>query len=452
MNRLKKFPSDFVWGTATSSFQIEGATAEDGRGESIWDRFCKLPGRVKNGDTGDIACDHYHLYEQDIKLMKELGIQAYRFSVAWPRIFPTGIGQPNLQGLDFYKRLVDCLLENGIDPLLTLYHWDLPQALQDHGGWTNREMADYFTMYASTLFQELGDVVKKWGTHNEPWVASYKGYSLGNSAPGYTDFRSYLKASHHMLLGHGKVVQAFRELSPKDGQIGITLNIDPTYPAEETEACRKAAQIKDGFQNRWFLDPILKGAYPKDMLDLYTGFTNFEYIQEGDLKTVSQPIDYLGLNFYSISTNKPGDQGELGFLGIEQASTGRPQTFMGWEIEPQGLYDTLRRFQRDYGNIPVYITENGAAYDDQVEPDGSINDEDRKEYVKAHLEACWRAIQDGMNVKGYYLWSFLDNFEWRSGYTKRFGIVRVDYDTQKRTPKKSAFWYKEVIKNNSISD
>lgn len=446
-----QFPKDFVWGTATSSYQIEGATKEDGRGESIWDRFCKLPGRIRNGDNGDVACNHYHLYESDVKLMKSLNIQSYRFSVAWPRIFPSGIGDPNQKGLDFYKRLIDCLLVNNIDPFLTLNHWDLPQELQDKGGWTNRDVADYFAEYSSYLFKELGDVVNKWGTHNEPMVVSYKGYSSGVSAPGYKDFRLHLKASHHLMLAHGKAVKAFREFGPKNGEIGITLNIDPTYPADDSEENKKAAIIKDGFQNRWFLDPVLKGSYPADMLELYKQFTDFEYIFDGDLTEIFQPMDFLGLNYYSIATVKQGTEGEFGFLGLEQVKTGRPETFMGWEIEPKGLYDTLLRFKQDYGDIPVYITENGAAYEDKVEDDGSIQDEDRRKYVEDHLHATKKAIDDGANVKGYYLWSLMDNFEWRFGYSKRFGIVHVDYETQKRTPKKTANWYKEVIKNNGLS-
>ncbi|WP_456276210.1 GH1 family beta-glucosidase [Bacillus sp. AK128] len=447
-----QFPKDFIWGTATSSYQIEGAVKEDGRGESIWDRFCRIPGKVQNKENGDIACDHYHLYEDDIKLIKSLGVQSYRFSVAWSRIFPEGTGTPNPKGLDFYKRLINSLLEHDIEPLLTMYHWDLPQLLQDKGGWMNRDMTDYFTDYATYLYQELGDTVKKWGTHNEPWVVSYKGYSLGNAAPGYLDFRSHLKASHHLLLSHGKAVQAFRELGPKGGEIGITLNIEPTYPLEDNEECKKAARIKDGFSNRWFLDPVLKGSYPQDLVDMYSKFETFDYIKNGDLEVTSSPMDFLGVNYYSISTNKPGNEGELGFLGVESVKTGRPVTYMDWEIEPQGLVDTLKRIKEDYGDIPVYITENGAAYDDQVEEDGSVNDEDRRSYIEMHLKACKEAIDAGVNLKGYYLWSLMDNFEWRYGYSKRFGMVRVDYDTLKRTPKNSALWYKKVIEANAIPE
>ncbi|WP_212029844.1 GH1 family beta-glucosidase [Metabacillus lacus] len=445
-----KFPEQFIWGTATSSYQIEGAVKEDGRGESIWDRFCRIPGKVRNKENGDIACNHYFLYEEDIKLMKSLNIQSYRFSTAWSRIFPEGTGKPNSKGLDFYKRLIDCLLEHEIEPLLTLYHWDLPQLLQDKGGWTNRYTAEYFTEYSTFLYRELGDRVKKWGTHNEPWVVSYKGYALGNAAPGYLDFRSHLKASHHLLLSHGRAVSAFRELGPKDGQIGITLNIEPTYPFEDDEECRTAAKIKDGFSNRWFLDPVLKGQYPADIMELYSKFETFDYIKQNDLHVMSSSIDYLGINYYSISTNKPGPEGELGFLGVESVKTGRPVTYMNWEIEPQGLYDILLRMKNEYGDIPLYITENGAAYDDTVDEDGSVSDEDRRLFIEMHLQACREAIDAGVNLKGYYLWSFMDNFEWRYGYSKRFGMVHVDYNTQKRTPKKSALWYKKVIETNSI--
>jgi beta-glucosidase len=447
---MNQLPKDFIWGTATSSYQIEGAVKEDGRGETIWDRFCRIPGKVLNKENGDIACDHYHLYEDDVLLMKSLGIQSYRFSAAWSRIFPEGTGNPNPKGLDFYKRLINKLLENEIEPFITLYHWDLPQLLQDKGGWINRDTADYFTDYASYLFKELGDVVHKWGTHNEPWVVSYKGYSLGNAAPGYLDFRSHLKASHHLLFSHGKSVSAFRANGPSGGKIGITLNIEPAYPLVNDQECRDSARVKDGFSNRWFLDPVLKGFYPQDMVDIYSKFEDFKYIQKGDLETISAPMDFLGVNYYSIATTKPGTEGELGFLGVESVKTGKPQTFMGWEIEPKGLVDTLTRIKNDYGDIPIFITENGAAFDDQVEPDVSINDEERRSYIEDHLRACKTAIDEGVNLKGYYLWSLMDNFEWRYGYSKRFGMVRVDYDTQKRTPKKSALWYKKVIEANAI--
>ncbi|WP_026675503.1 GH1 family beta-glucosidase [Alkalihalobacterium bogoriense] len=446
---MLKFPNDFVWGTATSSYQIEGAAREDGKGESIWDQFSRIPGKVHNNDTGIIACDHYHLYESDIKLMKELGIKSYRFSVSWPRIFPNGTGQVNERGLDFYKRIIDTLLENGITPALTMYHWDLPQALQDKGGWTNRDIVDYFVDYGSVLFKNFGDVVDNWITHNEPWVVSYLGYGSGEHAPGYQDFPSFVKASHHLLLSHGKTVQAFRESGIIGKDIGITLNLNPAYPAFDGEEYEKATNIYDGFMNRWFLDPVFNGSYPKEILDLYSQFVSLDFIKEDDLNTIANPIDFLGINYYSITNIIPAKDCNQHFLGFESVKKGLPTTGMNWEIYSQGLYDLLTRIKSDYNDPKIYITENGAAFDDEL-IDGKVNDENRISYVKEHLDACHRAIQDGVNLKGYYLWSFMDNFEWAYGYDKRFGMTYVDYETQKRIPKKSAYWYSDVIKNNGF--
>jgi beta-glucosidase len=442
---MRAFPKDFVWGAATAAFQIEGASKEGGRGESIWDRFCRVPGKVANGDTGDVACNHYHLYQQDVQLLKDLNIESYRFSISWPRIFPTETMTPNQEGIDFYKRLVNAILEQGITPMATLYHWDLPQWLEDKGGWTNRDTVHYFKQFAETMFRELGDTVKDWITHNEPWVVSYLGYGNGVHAPGHQDLESFLKASHHVLLSHGEAVKLFREMGPKDGKIGITLNMAPAYPLDDTAESEIAAHTWDGFLNRWFADPVFKGAYPKDMLDIYSEITSFSFIQEGDLQVIFQPIDYLGINYYSITTAKYSTEGEFSFLKVEAVTTGKPQTGMGWEIEPKGLTDLLIRLHQDYNGIPIYITENGAAFDDTVEENGEIHDDLRLNYIKDHLEASLDAIENGVNLKGYYVWSFLDNFEWAFGYDKRFGVVYVDYETQKRTPKKSALWYKDNI-------
>lgn len=452
-DKMRKFPDHFLWGSATSSYQIEGAANEDGKGQSIWDRFSNTPGKIVNGDHGNIAIDHYHRYKDDIQLMKELGLQSYRFSVSWPRIFPDGVGRPNAKGLDFYKRVIESLHQNEIKPLLTLYHWDLPQALQDKGGWLNRDIVDYFLEYAAYLFKELDDVIPTWITHNEPWVASFKGYADGEHAPGYTDTQSYLRASHHLNLAHGEAVAAYRELSSnKDGQIGITLNLTPSYPAGGSPEEQSAATIWDGFMNRWFLDPVLKGNYPQDLVSLYAKKFDLSFIQTGDSERINQPIDFLGVNYYSVATVKAGNKGLFNFLGIEGVSSEKPKTAMGWEIYSKGLEELLIRIKNDYGNIPLFITENGAAFEDKLEADGSIIDDERVQYLKEHLIACYEAIQHGVNLKGYYLWSMFDNFEWAFGYQKRFGMVYIDYATQKRTAKKSAQWYKEVIQNNGIKE
>ncbi|WP_246944233.1 GH1 family beta-glucosidase [Bacillus pinisoli] len=449
---MRTFPKDFVWGAATAAFQIEGAAKEDGRGESIWDRFCRTPGKVANGDTGDVACNHYHLYQEDVQLLKDLNVDSYRFSISWPRIFPTETMTPNQQGLNFYKKLVNTLLEQGITPMATLYHWDLPQWLQDKGGWTNREIVQYFKQFAETMFRELGDTVKYWITHNEPWVVSYLGYGNGVHAPGHQDLQSFLSASHHILLSHGETVSLFREVGPTDGKIGITLNMATAYPADETAASMIAAQSWDGFLNRWFADPVFKGAYPNDMLDLYSDITNFSFIHDGDLKIISQPTDFLGINYYSIAYVKPSTEGEFHFLKAETVSSGKPVTAMDWEIHPQGLTDLLIRLHNDYNGIPIYITENGAAFDDTVDENGEIHDDLRLSYIEQHLEACLVAMESGVNLRGYYVWSFLDNFEWAFGYDKRFGVVYVDYETQKRTPKKSALWYRDMINTNKTKN
>ncbi|MFC7441556.1 GH1 family beta-glucosidase [Laceyella putida] len=454
MNR--PFPKDFLWGVATSAAQIEGGAWADGKGESIWDRFCRIPGKVKNGDRLDVACDHYHLFSQDVRLLKELQVNTYRFSVSWPRIFPAGAGSPNQKGLDFYKRLIEACLENGIQPSLTIYHWDLPQALQDKGGWVNRDMVDYFLEYALTLFRELGDVVSMWTTHNEPWVISYLGYGNGIHAPGYANVPLFLKVAHHLLLSHGKTVKAFRNDGPKDGKVGLTLNMSPCYPVDEQAENKQAARIYDGFLNRWFIDPVVKGAYPQDMTALYerTLPIPFDYIQEEDMQMINEPIDFIGINYYSPTTLRadPLADGPFPFLGVEPVATSGPVTDMGegWEINPDGLKDLLLRLHRDYQGLPIYVHENGAAYDDQVEADGSIQDRKRIQYLRSHILACQEALQAGVPLKGYYVWSLMDNFEWAFGYDKRFGIVHVDFETLKRTPKQSFYWYRQLIRQQGV--
>lgn len=448
---IQKFPQNFLWGTATAAYQVEGAVKEDGRGESIWDRFSHTPGKVKNGDTGDVANDHYHLYEQDLNMMQELGFQAYRFSVAWPRIFPGGAGQVNQKGLDFYRKLVEGLQKRNIKPLATLYHWDLPQMLQDQGGWTNPDTAKRFAEYADTVFRALGDQVKDWITHNEPWVVAFVGYAFGTHAPGLKDWSKALQASHYLLLSHGLATQAYRATNPKNGQIGITLNLAPMYPVSDKPDDKASAYRYDGFQNRWFLDPVLKGVYPADMIPYYEKrYGSLAYIKPEELKIINAPIDFLGINYYNPQhiASSPASS----YFELSTRPGPNPVTAMDWEIAPDSLYDLLVRLKQDYGNLPLYITENGAAFNDSVGSNGEVEDGLRLQFLQLHFAAAQRAINAGVNLKGYFVWSLMDNFEWAEGYSKRFGIVYVDYATQKRTPKRSALWYREVIRQNGLGE
>nr|AGS46809.1 beta-glucosidase [Anoxybacillus flavithermus subsp. yunnanensis str. E13] len=447
---MLQFPKDFIWGAATSSYQIEGTATGGDKIYSIWDHFSRIPGKVANGDNGDIAIDHYNRYIDDVALMKALHLKAYRFSTSWARLYTETPGKFNEKGLDFYKRLVHELLENDIEPMLTIYHWDMPQALQEKGGWENRDIVHYFQEYAAFLYENLGDVVRKWITHNEPWVVTYLGYGNGEHAPGIQNFTSFLKAAHHVLLSHGEAVKAFRAIGPKDGEIGITLNLTPGYAFDpQDEKAVDAARKWDGFMNRWFLDPVFKGQYPKDMLEVYKDYLPNIY-QEGDLQTIQQPIDFFGFNYYSTATLKDWKKGEREPIVFEHVSTGRPVTDMNWEVNPNGLFDLMMRLKNDYGDIPLYITENGAAYKDYVNEQGEVEDNERIAYIREHLIACHRAIEQGVNLKGYYVWSLFDNFEWAFGYDKRFGIIYVDYETLARIPKKSALWYKETIMNHGV--
>ncbi len=446
---MLRFPDGFLWGTATASYQVEGATDADGRGETIWDRFCRTPGKVLNGDTGDPACDHYHRWKEDVALMKRLGQNSYRFSIAWSRVFPQGRGKPVRAGVDFYSRLVDGLLDAGIMPAITLYHWDLPQALQDAGGWENRDTADYFVEFANAMFKALGDRAKFWITHNEPWCVSFLSNYLGKHAPGKTSFPTAVRVAHNVLLSHARTVRLFRADYPRAGRIGITLNLTPNYPRgdEDEDAVRRA----DGYHNRWFLDPVFRGWYPKDMLDFFASKSVLKGVDEADRELfASAKVDFLGVNYYSRalvnrSTAQP--------LELEQSvPKGAPVTDMGWEIYPEGLYDLLMRLHRDYGGPEMYITENGAAYKDQEIRNGIVEDADRLRYLRLHFEQAHRAIADGVRLKGYYVWSLMDNFEWAFGYSKLFGIVRCDFKTQVRTPKRSALWYQRVAETNSVPE
>ena len=436
------FPRDFVWGAATAAYQIEGAADADGRGESIWDRFCRTPGKVANGDTGDRACDHYHRWPEDLDLMASLGVGAYRFSIAWPRIQPDGRGAVNGKGMDFYRRLVEGMLERGITPLATLYHWDLPQRLQDEGGWASREIVDRFADYAGLVFDGLGDLVDTWITHNEPWVTSFLGYGYGVKAPGVADWSQALAAAHHTLLSHGRAVHAHRAGGGR-GEIGITLDL--THVTGEPEAVRRL----DGHRNRWFLDPVLRGGYPADLVELYEERIGpLEFVRPGDLEEIAAPIDFLGVNFYQPAAVRPSSAD--GPLALEQVPWDGPRTAMGWTVEPSSLTALLLRLKRDYGEVPLVITENGASYDDPpLDGQAVIEDPQRVAFLRGHVEAVERAVEGGVDVRGYYVWSLLDNFEWEHGYDRRFGIVAINFDNLKRTPKRSALWYRDLIARHS---
>lgn len=448
--KLIKFPQNFIWGSATASYQIEGAANEDGRGPSIWDKFSRIPGAVANGDTGDIACDHYHRYKDDIKLMKKIGLNGYRFSISWSRIFPKGFGEINEKGVEFYNNLVDELLANGIEPVVTLYHWDLPQALQDIGGWENRDTVDYFVDYAVYMFKILGDRVKKWTTHNEPWVAAFAGNFAGRHAPGNTDLKLTVQISHHLILAHAKVVKAYRKLNQQDGKIGIVLDLHPIVPATASKEDYETSILVDGYQNRWFLDPVLKGKYPEDILKFYKEKLNAPIIMPGDMETIADNhVDYLGVNYYFRKIVKKSEDNGI-FQFEEVKAEGAKCTEMGWEVYPKALYDLLIRIKEEYNDPHIYIAENGAAFKDDKFKEGIVEDDDRIEFLKGHFLEAYKAIQAGVKLEAYYVWSLLDNFEWAHGYNKRFGLIYIDYKTQERILKKSALWYGEIIKDNGI--
>ncbi|MDQ3821820.1 MAG: GH1 family beta-glucosidase [Actinomycetota bacterium] len=440
------FPAGFRWGAATAAYQVEGAA--DTRGPSIWDTFCRIPGAVVNGDTGDVACDHYRRWPEDLDLMARLGLQSYRFSIAWARVLPEGRGRPSRAGLDFYRRLVDGLLERSIEPLATLYHWDLPQRLQDEGGWPRRDTAERFAEYAALVFGELGGSVRRWITHNEPWVSAFLGHAFGTKAPGLRDWRAAAAAAHHVLLSHGLAVRAFRE-RPGTGEIGIALNLSPVYAATSAPDDGEAARRYDGFLNRWFLDPVLRGGYPADTVEELERLAGpFDVVRPGDLETIAAPVDFLGVNYYSRTRVRRDDAAPFRALS---APPELPITEMGWEIAPDAFVDLLVRLRRDYGPVPLVVTENGAAFADPIPTNGEVDDPDRVAFLRGHVEAVRRAVEAGVRVEGYYAWSFLDNFEWELGYQKRFGLVYVDYPTQRRIPKRSALWYRDWIAGRSTS-
>jgi beta-glucosidase len=469
MTEYLQFPPGFVWGSATAAFQIEGAVRADGRMPSIWDVFCATPGKVAGGDTGDVACDHYHRVTEDLDLMAALGLPAYRFSVSWPRVVPGGVGPVNQPALDFYRRLVDGLLERGITPQLTLYHWDLPQALQYEGGWTNRETVDRFTEFAIAVGTALGDRVPGITTLNEPFCSAFLGYASGVHAPGLTDRHAALTAAHHLNLAHGRAVRALRSVTA--ARLSITLNLSQIYPASDSEADLAAADHVDRIANRIFLDPILRGSYPAELLAETKHLSDWAYVADGDLAEIAAPIDSLGVNFYSPTTiaaateelrrrlagrwqNDPDRAaGPTEWPGTDLAFAipmPGPYTDMGWPIRPASLTELLLRLHREFPGMPLYITENGAAFPDRLSGDGAVHDPERIDYLRDHLAALHAAITAGVDVRGYYLWSLLDNFEWAYGYAKRFGIVYVDYASLARIPKDSARWYAAVIARNGL--
>jgi beta-glucosidase len=442
-----RFPPGFLWGTATASYQIEGATREDGRGESIWDRFSHTPGNVHDGDTGDVACDHYHRWSEDVALMGDLGVNAYRFSTAWPRILPAGTGRANEAGLAWYERLVDALLAAGIEPWVTLYHWDLPQALQDRGGWAARETVDAFAAYADVVARRLGDRVAGWITHNEPWVAAFAGHHQGRHAPGLADLGTALQVAHHLLLSHGRAVAALRAASP-GARAGITLNLSSVRPATAAPEDAAAARRADGNLNRWFLDPVFGRGYPADMVAVYG--ERMPAVEPGDLAEIAAPLDFLGVNSYFptyVRAAQAGPGRELGtaqLTSTELAERGFEITEMGWPVVPDGLRELLVGVHETYRPPAMYVTENGAAFHDEV-VGGAVHDPRRTAYLAGHLEAVAQAIEAGAPVNGYFAWSLLDNFEWAHGYSKRFGIIYVDYPAQRRILKDSGRWYRALV-------
>lgn len=452
MSRLR-FPAGFLWGAATSSHQIEGAFHEGGRGESIWDRFAATPGKIADGTNASVACDHFHRWREDVAHMGALGLGAYRFSIAWSRVLPRGIGAVNPAGLDFYDGLIDALLEAGIEPFVTLYHWDLPQLLQDRGGWGERATAEAFVEYTETVTRRFGDRVTRWATHNEPWCIATLGHEEGHHAPGHFNPAEALRVAHHLLLSHGWAAPVIRQNAP-GAQVGIVLNLTPGSPATPSPADIDAAREFDGLFNRWYLDPLFRGAYPADAIADrvrrgHLASTELPFVHPGDMDVIAAPLDYLGLNYYSRAVLRAGADGRP--EGVPMVPP-EDLTDMGWEVHPQGLHDLLLRLRREYQPAEIYITENGAAYTDPADAAGRIADRRRIDFLRGHLLAAQRAIAAGVPLRGYFAWSLLDNFEWAHGYAKRFGLIGVDYATQKRTPKDSAFWYRDVAAANAVDD
>ena len=445
---ILKFPQDFLWGVATAATQIEGAWNEDGKGESIWDRFSQQPGKVANGDTPFVACDHYHRYESDVAEMVRLGVKTYRFSFAWPRILPQGSGTVNQKGLDFYKRLLEKLLQAGIVPNATLYHWDLPQALEARGGWPERASVGWFEDYAGLLFQTFGDQIPLWATFNEP-IALWVGYGAGAFAPGYADEKLARQALHHLLLAHGSAVRTFRSLDMGTAKVGIVIDVWRRLPVRQIPQDQELARLEEATTFRYFMSPIFKGHYPQVALDWLAKQDALPLTEPGDMEVISAPIDFLGVNCYSVYRVST----DPALVDLEKRKRENPHLYtdVGWEVYPRAIYDALMTVKRDFsGDLPLYVTENGACFPDELSADGRVHDPRRITYLRGYLAELLRAIQDGADVRGYYAWSLLDNFEWSAGYSKRFGLLYTDYATQKRTWKDSASWYQDVIRRNGI--
>ncbi|MDJ0664720.1 MAG: GH1 family beta-glucosidase [Acidimicrobiia bacterium] len=440
----QSFPDDFVWGVATASYQIEGAPEADGKGESIWDRFSRTPGKIRNGDSADVACDHYNLWRDDVAIMKQIGVNGYRFSISWPRVFPNGTGAMNPAGIGFYDRLVDALLEAGITPFPTLYHWDLPQALEDAGGWPNRSTAFAFADYAGAVVERLGDRVQHWVTINEPWCVAELGYRVGEHAPGRREPKAALDAAHHVLLAHGLGMEAARAAAP-DVSIGIASNIDVKTPRSAHPADIRVAELEDAYRNRWYLDPVFLAQYPHDGV----AARNWDQtsVLPGDLDAISAPMDFVGFNYYSrtVVQDESISDAERPQPLVE---ADLPRTTMGWEVYPDGLRDLLVRFSDAYELPPVYITESGVAFPDEL-VDGAVHDEGRRRYLEEHFAAAAEAQAAGVPLRGYFIWTLMDNFEWAMGYTPRFGLVWTDFDTQERIIKDSGYWLAETISGRS---
>jgi len=456
------FPPGFVWGAATAAYQIEGAATADGKGPSVWDTFSHTPGKVRGGDTGDIACDSYHRYREDAGLLRDLGLSAYRFSISWPRVFPDGTGRVNQAGLVYYRPLPDALGDPALAPTATLFHWDLPQALQDRGGWASREVALRFADYAAVVGEALGDRIGRWITLNEPAVVAHNGYRTGAHAPGLRDAGAAAAATHHLLLGHGLAAAALRAALPSAADVGITLNLSPVRVAAPADgagaALERARQVTDACVNGVFLEPVLSARYPEHAAGAL--LPPGRLIEAGDMETIAAPLDFLGVNYYQPIHLRPGDPDNLrrnedapisGISGVVQYQPdGMARTAMGWLVDPEGLYELLLRLSKDAPGLPLYVTENGCAAEDYVNPEGTVNDVERVRFLHLHLAAAARAIRDGANLSGYYVWSLLDNFEWAWGYQKRFGIIFVDFGTQRRIPKASSAFYADVARANVV--